>query len=277
MKKITFKAYKEAILKQYLVAQKSDASGILSTPTPAQLRDFCILKCNNGLSLADKEVMMAFFGTKNDETLKRSIEHCNIDKFRPVISFLKGEKETENQTRVGLAAIIVDFKPRPYTVFLNDGKIDDDIASGRSNNTKAVDESGEDAIKKRTSYKRWAYIALAILGLFSFTYIVKCFVWPEKQCMQWQKDHYEMVDCQCEINTLFASAPVIPLDEDIIELNNLKVCDTTIFFRAGKAIIWYCKVDGKPEFFDEPGFHPITGNGLRPVTQYIIDKYVKGK
>ena len=117
MKKNTFKAYKEAIIKRYDEAQKEDLSGILVTPTPAQLRDFCNMKCDRGLSSADEEVMKVFFETKIDETLKRSIENCNIDKFKPIISFLKGEKDTENQARVGLSAILVDFKPRPFLKF----------------------------------------------------------------------------------------------------------------------------------------------------------------
>ena len=95
--------------------------------------------------------------------------------------------------------------------------------------------------------------------------------------MQWQSNHYEPIDCHEEVNSLFDGTPIIPFDEDINELNKLNVCDTTTFFKAGKAIVWYCKVDGKPEFFDDPGFHPITGGALRPITQYIINKYIKGK
>lgn len=279
MKKITFKVYKEAIIKQYLIAQKEDASGILSIPTPAQLRDFCSLKCDRVLSTSDEEVMKLFFETRADETLKRSIEHCNIDKFRPIISFLKGEKDTENQTRVGVAAIIVDFKPRPYSVFLNVGNINEDVSP--SNDSIKTDNVA-DEFKSKVSIvkgqnKRWLYLASGILGLFCIAFVVKSYVSPEKQCMQWQKDHYEMVECQCEINNLFASAPVIPFDDDINELNKLAACDTTTFFKGGKAVVWYCKVNGEPDFFDRPGFHPITGKALRPVTNYIINKYVKGK
>ena len=61
--------------------------------------------------------MKVFFETQPDEKLKKSIERCNIDKFKPIISFLKGEKDTENRYRVGLAAILVDFKPRPYSLY----------------------------------------------------------------------------------------------------------------------------------------------------------------
>lgn len=96
--------------------------------------------------------------------------------------------------------------------------------------------------------------------------------------MQWQKDHYEPIDCQSEVNSLYASAPIVPFDEDLVELNKLDVCDTTTFYKGGKAIVWYCKMDSETiECFDDPGFHPITGKALRPITGYIIDKYVRQK
>jgi len=76
------------------------------------------------------------------------------------------------------------------------------------------------------------------------------------------------------VDSLYSSSPVIPTDEKAMELKKIIVSDTTTFFEGGKAKIWYCKVGSVPEFFDGPGFHPITGKGLRPVTDYIIDKYI---
>ncbi|UPT69895.1 MAG: hypothetical protein M0D53_12230 [Flavobacterium sp. JAD_PAG50586_2] len=116
-------------------------------------------------------------------------------------------------------------------------------------------------------------------ALFFVGYTTKNLVFPEKQCMQWQVDHYEKVDCQDEADTLFANAPIEPIDERAIDLRKIEVCDTFPFFCGGKAVVWYCKVDEEPEFFDGPGagFHPITKKQLNPITDYIIDKYVKQK
>lgn len=278
MKKNTFKSYKEEIIKRYSLAQAEDLSGILTTPTPAQLRDFCVMKCDKGLTKADEELMKAFFRTKSSESLKHSIELCNIDKFRPIISFLKNEKDTENQIRVGLAAIIVDFNPRPFAKFSG---LDKEVMTEESISKHTYEEIIQGfKVEDEPSgglYKRWLYLILGILGLFSFGYAVKSFVSPEKQCMQWQDGHYELVDCSGEINSLYSSAPIVPFDDKAQELNKLTVCDTTPFFEGGKPKIWYCKVNGKPEFFDGPGLHPITGKGLKPVTPYIINKYVKKK
>ena len=68
---------------------------------------------------------------------------------------------------------------------------------------------------------------------------------------------------------------IIPFDENTSSLKKINVSDTTTFFKGDKAIIWYSKVNGKPDFFNGPGYHPITGKGLKPVTIYIINKYVK--
>jgi hypothetical protein len=96
--------------------------------------------------------------------------------------------------------------------------------------------------------------------------------------MQWQGDHYVEIDCQDETNSFYASSPIVPFDDRTSTLKRVTVSDTTKFFREdGKALIWYCKVKGKskPDYFNEPGLHPITGKALKPITDYMIDKYVK--
>ncbi|WP_291130970.1 hypothetical protein [Flavobacterium sp. UBA7682] len=278
MKKITFKVYKEEIIKRFALAKNEDASGILAKPTPALLRNLCSLKCVKGLKPADEELMRVFFETKPDENLKQSIERCNIDKFKPIISFLKGEKDTENPTRVGLAAILVDFEPRPYTLFMGNERIGNEVESKPHKDEDHIIQGFtlEDSSNKGL-YRRWQYLLFILLGIFCLGFVVKRIVYPEKQCMQWQNDHYEKIDCQSEINNLYAASPIVPFEKNTATLRKLTVCDTTTFYEGEKAIIWYCKVNGVPEYFDGPGFHPVTEKGLRPVTDYIISKYVRSK
>lgn len=39
----------------------------------------------------------------------------------------------------------------------------------------------------------------------------------------------------------------------------------------GKPIVWYTRMeDGRFDFFDTPGFHPITGEKLKPVTKQVV-------
>ena len=94
--------------------------------------------------------------------------------------------------------------------------------------------------------------------------------------MQWQKNHYEVVDCTNENQQgLLKQYDIIPFDENQCKLIKIEVSDTTTFFKNGNSLYWYCKVNGKPEFFNTHGVHPETGKALKPVTEYIINKYIK--
>jgi hypothetical protein len=52
-------------------------------------------------------------------------------------------------------------------------------------------------------------------------------------------------------------------------------CNTKFFDNSGKVKVWYGKNDNKQlEFFSTLGLHPETGKTLKPITGYMIDKYV---
>ncbi|TAF58516.1 MAG: hypothetical protein EAZ58_14345 [Flavobacterium sp.] len=125
MSTITFEEYKEGIKAQFQAIKRVGiyGSGDLSNVTPAQLRDLCLRKAENQLSPKDEMVFRYFFNVKEGEKLTRAIENYGIGKLKSVISFLKGEKNSENRNRIELAAILVDFNPRPFhSYFSNEGK-----------------------------------------------------------------------------------------------------------------------------------------------------------
>ena len=72
-----------------------------------------------------------------------------------------------------------------------------------------------------------------------------------------------------------SQSEIVPFNENQSQLIKIEVTDTTTFFKNGKPLYWYCKVNGKPEFFNTHGLHPETKNALKPVSEYIIEKYVK--
>nr|WP_294777205.1 hypothetical protein [uncultured Flavobacterium sp.] len=203
------------------------------------------------------------------------------DRFRTIENFLKGTTDSNDTETINLAAILVDFKPRPFLKFVKLGKNEEDILGEDSAEDKELGTSKPESIpeKKETSLKKKLIFGLiGFTGLFSIGYTAKDLVLPEKECMQWQNDHYEPIDCKQDINGFFASSPIVPFDEKSSTLRRLIVSDTTTFFEGKKAIIWYCKVGKEDiECFDGPGFHPVTGKALKPITEYIIDKYVFAK
>ncbi len=280
--------YRNAIKAKYQIEKTGDFHGFLENPSPAQLREFCLLKFDNGLNKIDEAIFRIYFKTNETDNLREAIYNYHIPKFKSVQSFLSEENKKTNIQNLNLIAVLVDFNPRPYNKFnrgayskesTNDIKTETGNAIGgikSPSNLFVGNPIGVILKNPRNNLKKKFAIGIGILVVtFSVGYTTKKIILPEKQCMQWQSDHYVLVDCQNKVDVLYSSSPIIPTNEKTIELKKIIVSDTTTFFEGGKAKIWYCKVDGVPEFFDGPGFHPITGKGLRPVTDYIIGKYVK--
>lgn len=52
-------------------------------------------------------------------------------------------------------------------------------------------------------------------------------------------------------------------------------CDLIFFDKSGNAQIWYGKnLKGELEIFTSLGLHPETGKTLKPISKYMIEKYI---
>jgi hypothetical protein len=285
MNKITFEEYKSAIKSQYEENKNVDVSGILLNPTPAQLRNLCLMIFDNSLSKSDENIFKLFFNVKEEQSIRMCIANYDIARFRPIISFLKGEKDSENTTRIELTAILVDFNPRPYSKYLLNGKIITGstiaVASLEKEMESEIDYfSAESWVKKAVEpennvriMNKKVIILTVFFSLFFMGYTVKNLIFPEKECMKWEGDHYEAVDCKNEKLGIGQLELIIPIDENIMKLNKLDSNRKINFFKNDKPLVWYCKHDGVVELFSTPGFHPETGKPLKPITKYIIKKY----
>lgn len=90
------------------------------------------------------------------------------------------------------------------------------------------------------------------------------------ECMVWKTDHYEITECNGE-------REVITLDQETLkEMKQLMgLCkESTFFLPDDSPVVWYDKYHNKLTFFTMEGIHPTNGRTLKPITQYIIDKYV---
>lgn len=292
MKNNTENDYRNAIKAKYETEKSGDFHGFLENPSPAQLREFCLLKFDNGLNRIDEAIFRIYFKINETDNLREAIYNYHIPKFKSAQSFLIEENKKTNILNLNLIAVLVDFNPRPFNKFSKDGFREDtkDLITKNDNVISGNKEIGttknptslfvENPIgvlidKPKISLKKKIAIGICIIVIiFSVGYTSKQFILPKKECMQWQKDQYVAIDCQSEINNLYTGGVVVPFDESTVKLRRITVCDTTTFFEGDKPIIWYCKVNGVPEFFNGPGLHPITGKGIRPITKYIINKYV---
>lgn len=283
MSTITFEEYKEGIKAQFQAIKRVGiyGSGDLSNVTPAQLRDLCLRKAENQLSPQDEMVFRYFFNAKEEEKLSRAIENYGIGKLKSVISFLKGEKNSENRNRIELAAILVDFNPRPFhSYFSNEGKdiivLKEPLHSVKETHKEehiafvSVGEKGLEFEKKSRANKYRKLLATGAVVCSMGIGVVT--MSPRKECMQWSNNHYEKVDCSSQSNEPVDSR--IPINEARLGLKKLEAQSIKTYFENGHPIVWYAKIDGKIELFNQPGLHPTSGKTLKPITRYIINKYL---
>ncbi|MFZ0599459.1 MAG: hypothetical protein WAM46_20900, partial [Flavobacterium sp.] len=115
--------YKEAIRKKYR-SEKVDGkySHYLANPSQAALRDLCWEVFNSNPKEYDLVVYRNFFRSEfNSKEEDTSTPYT--DKFKKVGAFLRGGIQPAKITTVELAAILVDFEPRPFKRFRERGII----------------------------------------------------------------------------------------------------------------------------------------------------------
>lgn len=151
---------------------------------------------------------------------------------------------------------------------------DSEIIESEEPEITSIRVSNFGSIGKKHKPKIWRNLVIgaALIGLSIIIYSK----FSKKQCMQWSQDHYELVDCNFKAEGFAFTNPVELLDESLVNLKKVEVCDTTrCFDKNGDAIVWYAKTANGIDFFDGHGRHPENNSPLRPVTQYILNKYVK--
>ena len=272
MNKNTLETYLVEIKKKYEIEKNGNHSTFLNNPTPASIRNLCVEILKSNTSKNDYHILKHFFELKGDENDKRIIERFDIDKLRPISNFYKGKTETPKHDLVDLMALLVDVEPRPLAKFLKVEHVEQEnipaiigVVNATTSNQKEV------LITKPKSNKKVGYILLSVVVL-TIGFLGFSFWMNQKQCMQWQGDHYEKVDC--EVNGLASFYKVEPVDEHQFNLKRVDVTDTTVCFRGKEPIVFYSRINGKLECFNQMGKHPETGQILKPISNHMLQKYV---
>lgn len=117
--------------------------------------------------------------------------------------------------------------------------------------------------------KTTLFIGIASLVLFLIVNSLNSEKW-----MEWNGDQY--VATKFDEQRL-SVGEIWPIDKN--RMSNFKRiapdCNTSFFDFNGNAKVWYGKNDqGELEYFTDLGRHPETGKTLRPITRYMINKYV---
>ncbi|NRD19830.1 hypothetical protein HNV08_07190 [Winogradskyella eckloniae] len=111
-------------------------------------------------------------------------------------------------------------------------------------------------------------ILTIVIGVLIYNYVNR------QRFMIWNEDHY--IEVNLDANKYSLNQLKFYKEERIINFKKIKPkCEDTLFNRDGSVKIWYGKnAQKKLEYFTSLGLHPETGKSLKPITQYMIDKYI---
>lgn len=316
-----FADYERLVLEDYH-RKKTDSKLSLGLifPTPAKLKSECERVCSERFNRKDEQIIRDFFGKSGDQKVcLLAIQHCNPDKFRPLIKFLHRRSGKTSEKNIQLLAWLIDFPDRPFdfrkdytsldqlqigvelrepvrdaivdtSLFKKEPEFADiEIEENVNGATEAVgamhtaanvtDAGSKPLTRSVTQRKRAGKVAvigalLAIAGSGGFWWWdktrAKDIMPGNGSCMYWADDHYQPIPCSQKIpNTL-----VVALDTGKVK-NFKRITRPDTITHHAKGYVWYSKINSKIEFFTADGEHPLViGRRLKPISDYIIDKYI---
>lgn len=142
------------------------------------------------------------------------------------------------------------------------------------NSQKTVDESTVKKENKKNFLKK-IYLFGFIVIVTVITTVLLFINNNEPKFMIWKIDHYEEVEL--DLNKYKLSDLKVYKQERIDNFKKIQPDSNYQFFNSdGTERVWYGKNNDKEyDFFTGHGLHPETGKTLKPITKYIINKYIK--
>ena len=286
----TFSQFKEEVLALYEAKKKRhELDDLLANPSPANLRDYCLVRLSEQLASTDIDIFQKFFDPyKKEKNLEEAIFNFNPGFLKASQKFIQGKTENPDDLLVKLIAILVDYQPRPfqYSYDLTTGKPGSPPTGGPGNpptggpgspptggpgNSPTGGPGSPPTGGRLMGFYKNNMIALrfsTVSGLIIIIfYIIYCLT--PKGCMYWDGHRYVETTCQ-------SSVPY----HRVIGFNNnqfhsfFKIMRPDTLSKKDVGFVWYSKIDNEVEFFTGPGFHPIeTKKGLKLATEYIIETY----
>lgn len=298
-----FPDYEELVVAHYHQKRLgSDSRLWMIDPTPAGLRDQCIVVLNERDFVKDLKVLREFFELKSGEQISdQVIKRFDRDKFKPLSNFLKNPKIKTYRKNIELLAWLIDFKPRPFEIGRKYKPIDSVMPEPEKKQPESNDEQGQIKISKEpdnnkegknddvlpqpdygkpdSKFKIFAVLAsiIILVGTGTVMYQLRnnrpsgIYLTGQEKCMYWAGDHYEPISCHPRRDTA-----VIALDSVRLHyFKKITTPDTITLNAIGK--VWYSKKSNEFEYYTSDGDHPVDNRlRLRPITAYIIKKHILG-
>ena len=290
----TIKTYSEAIRNKYLRDKEAGViRGEIYKLTPGNIRKLCLNLINSELSIEDKIILKNVFESDNFDTIRKKIKTYDIDKLKPICKFLKRENDSiASHEALELIALFIDFTPRPYSKYINTSSNEEEIRSPTDDdderkviytNLEGVKPSIVVKPKNKkffmwistvSAFNKWKIIIYGIFFFITITASTFYLLNNKTRWMVWQETEY--IEVRFDTKKYAIDQLKLYKAERIKYFKKVNVdCNTAFFNPDGNVKIWYGKNDKKElEFFTALGLHPETGKTLKPITEYMIKKYV---
>lgn len=245
--------------------------------TPAKVKEECLLVYKERPHIQDDRTLRNFFGAKGDHPDYRVVmERTNPDKFKSLIRYLKNETRQTDSKNIELLAWLIGYEPRPYELNYGEPVKVEQINTTLTTETterkqaKNVDSSGTTQAKRHPKTRR-AVLLNWILGVLFLGAGGVYYLQSQKpSCMYWNGYQFEAIDCQAQI----PGKRIWPLDKNQLE-NFKRITRTDTLGYKDIGSVWYTKIaTDSIEYFTNSGLHPTNQKHLRPITKYMIDKYI---
>ncbi|MTH15675.1 hypothetical protein [Flavobacterium sp. LC2016-01] len=148
----TLEEYKKGIKIKYELEKEGEHFDYLYSPSRGKLRDLCWLIFENKPTQDDLNVFRNLLCLDFDHTKKNKFKEQK-DKFRPIETFFKGETDPSNIDAINLAAIMVDFQPRPFKRFNEKCRIEETKMVENAERSKVSAEIENEAIELKSFVK----------------------------------------------------------------------------------------------------------------------------
>jgi regulator of replication initiation timing len=198
--------------------------------------------------------------------------------------FDKAKKEIGSEVLTSLSKHIADVLEEDYRFQINERTLrnnyqdalksdNNNFKLSRTNADNLAKYLGYDSLRDYSKNQKRPWLKkniekIIIGGLVLIASYFGCEA-NQKKCMIWDNDHYKKISCEKE--------NAKPIDKDLL-LNFKRIdpdCKSEFFDEMCDVAIWYGKnMNGTLEYFTSLGLHPISGKSLKPITEYMIIKYV---
>ncbi|RKE52756.1 hypothetical protein [Sphingobacterium detergens] len=122
----TFAQFKEEVLALYEAKKiRHELDDLMVNPSPANLRDYCLVRLSEGLPQTDIDILQKFFDPqKKEKSLEDAISKYNTGSLKALQKFILSITQNPGNRVVKLLAILVDYKPRPFQISYNPPQTD---------------------------------------------------------------------------------------------------------------------------------------------------------